>query len=57
MTGGESATQYGEDEIDPGSAVLPDMFLDTTGHFLYILTTDRVCINLNLFMVLYFIDC
>lgn len=43
LAGPEDAAEYGEDVIDPGSRVLPDMALDDVGAHLFILTTTKVC--------------
>ncbi|MPC13735.1 hypothetical protein E2C01_006479 [Portunus trituberculatus] len=42
LAGPEDAAEYGEDVIDPGSRVLPDMTLDNPGAHLFILTTTKV---------------
>ncbi|XP_068214934.1 plexin-B isoform X1 [Palaemon carinicauda] len=42
LAGPEDAAEYGEDVIDEGSRVLPDMVLDATGTHLFVLTTTRV---------------
>ncbi|CAG7724457.1 unnamed protein product [Allacma fusca] len=33
---------YEDTEVDPGSAILPDTVLDPSGHFLYVLSTNKV---------------
>ena len=36
-------TEYAELELDPGSAILPDMVLDTAREHVYVLSETKVC--------------
>ncbi|XP_042862022.1 plexin-B-like [Penaeus japonicus] len=42
LAGPEDAAEYGEDVIDAGNRVLPDLILDEPGTHLFVLTTTRV---------------
>ncbi|XP_042222495.1 plexin-B-like isoform X2 [Homarus americanus] len=42
LAGPEDAAEYGEDTIDAGKRILPDMMLDAAGGHIFVLTTTRV---------------
>lgn len=45
---GKSGTEYDDQEIDPGSKVLPDMFFDPQKSHLYVMTERKVsCISID----------
>ena len=44
MTGYGDSAVYSEEVVDAGSKVMPDMVVDPSGHFLYILTENRVSV-------------
>lgn len=33
---------YGDIQVDPGYSILPDTRVDLTGHYLYVLSTNKV---------------